>query len=339
MVNERPHALRIVAISCGDATTPSIALSFASRASRTTWLSMPAMTPTRFRSSRERLVSTVTARIFGRRSASRRHARRTSATVTRIISSLPDAWTSNILTPRRAASTPAFATVRGMSWNLRSRKTSPPRSRMRRTIAGPACRKICFPTLKRPTSGSSSSISASASAVESTSSAKISRRLLSVARPAPNRQWIVTSSRRDVQRLGDERGDARRGLVDRHFDGRRLRAALELDRAAIERARPDGDPQRVPDQIGVLELHPGPLLAVVEEDVDAARLELVVQAHGGRPQTLVAPIDGHDGDGERGKRHRPDDAGVVVVLLDRGGDGARHADAVAAHLEHALRAL
>ena len=42
-MNERPHALRIVAISCGEATTPSIALSFANRASRTTWFSMPAM--------------------------------------------------------------------------------------------------------------------------------------------------------------------------------------------------------------------------------------------------------------------------------------------------------
>jgi hypothetical protein len=31
---------------------------------------------------------------------------------------------------------------------------------------------------------------------------------------------------------------------------------------------------------------------------------------------------------------RPDDAALVVVLLDGGGHDARHADAVAAHLHH-----
>src|SRR5205823_14757978 len=38
------------------------------------------------------------------------------------------------------------------------------------------------------------------------------------------------------------------------------------------------------------------------------------------------------------ERRRPDDARVVVVLLDRGGDGAGDADPVAAHLDRPLRA-
>src|SRR5439155_23317956 len=112
-----------------------------------------------------------------------------------------------------------------------------------------------------------------------------------------------------------------------------------LDGATLERTRPDGDPQRVPDQIGVFEFHPRTLLAVVEQHVDAARFELIVQPDRGRPQSLVAPVDRHDDDVERRERHRPNDAGVVVVLLDRGGDRPRHADAVTAHLEDALRAL
>src|SRR3546814_5919541 len=40
-------------------------------------------------------------------------------------------------------------------------------------------------------------------------------------------------------------------------------------------------------------------------------------------------------------RHRvgPEDAACIEVLLDRGGDDARDADAVAAHLQHARLAL
>ena len=51
MRNSRPHSLRMRAISCGEATTPSMPASRASRARRTTWLSTPLRTPTRRRSS------------------------------------------------------------------------------------------------------------------------------------------------------------------------------------------------------------------------------------------------------------------------------------------------
>ena len=57
----------------------------------------------------------LTASTFGRRSPSLRHTLVTSLTVRCIISKLPEAWTSNIRTPIRVASTAALATVRGMS--------------------------------------------------------------------------------------------------------------------------------------------------------------------------------------------------------------------------------
>ena len=99
MRKPRPHSLRMRAISSGEATTPSIDASRASRARRTTWLSTPACTPTRRRSSRVRLVSTVTASIFGRRSCSLRQTRFTSVTLCCIIARLPEACRSNMRTP------------------------------------------------------------------------------------------------------------------------------------------------------------------------------------------------------------------------------------------------
>ena len=45
----------------------------------------------------------------------------------------------------------APATVLGMSWNFRSRKTRSPRPASSSTIAGPALVKSCLPILKPPT--------------------------------------------------------------------------------------------------------------------------------------------------------------------------------------------
>ena len=57
----------------------------------------------------------IDANMIGLRRCSCRQTRRTSFTVVRIISRLPEAWTLNILTPKRVASMAALATVLGMS--------------------------------------------------------------------------------------------------------------------------------------------------------------------------------------------------------------------------------
>ena len=72
------------------------------------------------------LVSRVTAMTFGLSRPSRIAVSDNASAVRFIISTPPLACTLKIETPSRVASTPAAATVFGMSWNFRSRKIRPP---------------------------------------------------------------------------------------------------------------------------------------------------------------------------------------------------------------------
>ena len=91
------------------------------------------------------------------------------------------------------------------------------------------------------------------------------------------------------------------------------------------------------DQFEVGEHDAGALAAVVEQHVDTGRRELVVQSVGRRADLGAALIaDCGNGDAERRHRGRPDDAAIIVVLLDGGGDHARDADAVATHFHDLL---
>ena len=65
----------------------------------------------------------------------------------RIIFSPPPAWTFIIHTPRSHADVTAPATVFGMSWNLRSRKTRSPFLTRLRTTSGPAAVNNWLPIL------------------------------------------------------------------------------------------------------------------------------------------------------------------------------------------------
>src|SRR5262249_38904925 len=329
ITNPGPACRLMRAISRGEATTPSISARLASRARRTTWSSTSPSTPPSRRPRRARLVSTVTARMRGRRRPSRRQTRATSSRVRVIICRLPDACTSKKRTPSRAASTPALATVVGMSWNLRSRKTSRAWRWTMRTTSGPACRKSCLPTLKVPTSGASSRTRPSASDRRSTSSAKIRRcRRLSLERR-------ITS----MSPASHLRGHPGPNPAPPHPPRPARGARLHLDAAARERARAHGDPHGKSDQIRVLELDAWALLAVVEQRIHAGALECVREGLGRLPQGDVAHAHRHDVRAVRRERRRPDDAGIVVVLLDGRGDGPRDADAVAPHLDRPFLAV
>ena len=83
-----------------------------------------------------------------------------------IIFSPPRACTFNIQTPRSAAAAQAFATVFGMSWYFRSRKTSKFLSTSCLTSDGPQRVKSSLPTLRRHREGSSWSISCMVSCSE-----------------------------------------------------------------------------------------------------------------------------------------------------------------------------
>ena len=79
-----------------------------------------------------------------------------------IIARPPDACTLTIHTPSRVAAATAPATVLGMSWNFRSRKTRSPRAASSSTNDGPWLVNSRLPILNPPTTPRSSSASARA---------------------------------------------------------------------------------------------------------------------------------------------------------------------------------
>lgn len=113
-------------------------------------------------------------------------------------------------------------------------------------------------------------------------------------------------------------------------------ADFDFDDVLIDGLRANRHADRVADEVAVLELDAGALLAVVEQDVEAGLAALVVDALGIRQLLFLLGVDGDDDDLERCDGARPDDALVIVVLLDGGGHRAADADAVAAHDERLL---
>ena len=139
-----PQASRTRATSCGEATTPSAPAPLASTARRRTPSATDPLTPMLASVCSSWLVRMVMARrrmpIAGR-----------APTAASSISLPPSACTSTRETPSWPAPLTAPATVFGMSWNLRSRKTFSPRAITSRTKSGPAAVKIWLPILNMPT--------------------------------------------------------------------------------------------------------------------------------------------------------------------------------------------
>ena len=104
---------------------------------------------------------------------------------------------------------------------------------------------------------------------------------------------------------------------------------LDLDVAFLEPAITDHDPERNPDQVGVLELDPGALVAVIDEDVIAGGFELGLDRGGGLDHGGVVALQRRDQHMIGGERQRPDDPVGVVPGFDGGGDDPVHADPVA----------
>src|SRR5678815_1300763 len=121
------------------------------------------------------LVSTVTAITSGtgRPAAAAPSAAARAAAC--IIALPPDAWTLIIQAPVLTAASTACATVLGMSWNFRSRKTREPDSTSRRTRSGPAVVKRRLPIFSPPATPRTCSATANARSAFSTSSATRSR--------------------------------------------------------------------------------------------------------------------------------------------------------------------
>src|SRR5262249_24993302 len=144
--------------------------------------------------------------------------------------------------------------------NLRSRKTSAPPAWTMRTTSGPAWTKSCLPILYNPTASPRRRTARSAAATASTSRPTISR-----SRP------------RDSAGANELR-NALDDLANGHLLRLARRARLQLDASLLQRTGADRDPRGDPDQVRVLELDAGPLVAVVEHRVHARGLEVHADA-------------------------------------------------------------
>src|SRR5207249_3880079 len=108
-------------------------------------------------------------------------------------------------------------------------------------------------------------------------------------------------------------------------------AGADLDQALLHEGVADRDAHGQAEEIGVLELHPGPLVAVVQHRLETLRPARIVDRLGGISLGLVFDAHADDVRVQRRDRPRPDDPVPVGELLDRGGGDPGRTDAVAPH--------
>ena len=90
---------------------------------------------------------------------------------------------------------------------------------------------------------------------------------------------------------------------------------------------PPGDAQ----QVGVLELDTGPLIAVIEQGIESGVQQAGVERFAQLALAGLLEVGNHHDHLKGGNRHGPADAIAVVVLFHGGLGQAGDADAVAAH--------
>src|SRR5271165_3534048 len=103
---------------------------------------------------------------------------------------------------------------------------------------------------------------------------------------------------------------------------------LQLDLALAEALWADDDLMRRADQIHRGEFRAGPVVAVVQERVDARLFERGIDLIAGAVARGVAHLEIDEPNLKRRDRLRPDRAGLVVVRLDQGGRQPARADSV-----------
>src|SRR5690348_17340870 len=119
-----------------------------------------------------------------------------------------------------------------------------------------------------------------------------------------------------------------RGVGDGDLLGGAGGAGGDFDGAGGDAAGADGDAVGDDDEVDVAELDAGAFGAVVEDDLNVLCEKGTVEGVGGLGH-LGGVAELGDCHGEGGDGKRPDDAGVVVMGFDNGGEGALYADAVA----------
>ena len=106
--------------------------------------------------------------------------------------------------------------------------------------------------------------------------------------------------------------------VDLDYVGIGLPPPFDFQLAVLHAARTEDHAQRDAHQVGVVELHAGPLVAVVEEHVHAGRGKIVVESLGRGERLAPGHVERHHEHLVRREGDGPDDAPGVVTGLGHG---------------------
>src|SRR5882724_11642382 len=137
------------------------------------------------------------------------------------------------------------------------------------------------------------------------------------------------------------RADECKRIVEREFLAFRITSIAVFEFAGFQSALTDNHAVRDTQQLCIREFDPRAGVAIVVQHLDTGGSELRIEPIGdlAHPCGLLRAY-GHQYDLEWCDRFRPDDAPLIVILLDGGSHDARHTDAVAAHVQrHFLAAF
>src|ERR1700716_397572 len=137
------------------------------------------------------------------------------------------------------------------------------------------------------------------------------------------------------------RADECERIVEREFLAFRITSIAVLEFACFQSALTDNHAVRNAQQLRIREFDPRARIAVVVQHLDPGRSEFRIEPVGdlAYPCRLLRAY-GHQHDLKWCDRLRPDDAALIVILLDGGGHDARHTDAVSAQVQrHFLAAF
>ncbi len=119
----------------------------------------------------------------------------------------------------------------------------------------------------------------------------------------------------------------------RHRDFRRfgLAAMTVFETSRGQTPLPDHDPMWDAHELRIGEFDPRAGVPIVQQNIDAGGVELLVQRVGGLlHQRRFLVVDGHEDDLKRRDGFRPENAVVIVILFDGGRNDPRDSDSIAA---------
>ncbi len=115
---------------------------------------------------------------------------------------------------------------------------------------------------------------------------------------------------------------------------------MVLGRVGFQAPFADHDAVGNSQQFDVCKLDSRALVAVVQQCFDPLILQGCIQAVAGFANGVRLLVSNwNDGNHKGGDGRRPDNAPVIMVLLNGRGDHPRHADSIAAHLQHLAGAV